>query len=84
MNGIDAGLTYPNGPVPEEYRIRPGDQLFIQVISDDPLNAAFLNLTNTQGTIGSYGSSANSLELITYLVGEDGKLSYPQIGDIEV
>jgi polysaccharide biosynthesis/export protein len=84
MNGIDAGLTYPNGPVPEEYRIRPGDQLFIQVISDDPLNAAFLNLTNTQGTTGSYGSSANSLELITYLVGEDGKLSYPQIGDIEV
>ena len=84
LNGVEPGLTYPNGPMPEEYRIRPNDQLFIQVISDDPLNAAFLNLTNTQGNVGSYGNSANSLELITYLVDEDGKFSYPQLGEIEV
>ncbi|SHE98657.1 polysaccharide export outer membrane protein [Mariniphaga anaerophila] len=84
LNGIDPGLTYSNGPIPEEYRIRSNDQLFIQVISDDPLNAAFLNLTNTQGSVGSMGSSANSLELITYLVGEDGYISYPQLGNIQV
>ncbi|MDD3853891.1 MAG: hypothetical protein PHD40_09610, partial [Syntrophomonadaceae bacterium] len=76
MNGIEPDLTYPNGPVPDEYRIRPNDQLFIQVISDDPLNEAFLNLTNVHGSMGSYGSSANSLELITYLVDEHGKFSY--------
>jgi polysaccharide biosynthesis/export protein len=84
LNNIEPGVTYPNGPAPEEYRIRPNDQLFIQVISDDPLNAAFLNLTNTQGNIGSYGNSANGLELVTYLVDEDGKFSYPQLGEIEV
>jgi len=44
LNEIETGVTYVSGPVPEEYRIRPNDQLFIQVISDDPLNAAFLNL----------------------------------------
>ena len=84
MNGVETGVTYSNGPLPEEYRIRSNDQLFIQVISDDPLNAAFLNLTNTQGSMGSMGSSANSLELITYLVDEDGYISYPQLGNIPV
>ncbi len=84
LNGIEPGVTYTSGPVPEEYRIRSNDQLFIQVISDDPLNAAFLNLTNTQGSFGSMGSSANSLELITYLVDEEGYISYPQLGNILV
>ncbi|MCD6354505.1 MAG: polysaccharide biosynthesis/export family protein, partial [Prolixibacteraceae bacterium] len=77
-------LTYTNGPLPEEYHIRPNDQLFIQVISDDPLNAAFLNLMSTQGSIGSYGSTTNGLELITYLVDEQGKIAYPQLGEITV
>ncbi len=84
LNGIEPGLTYGNGPVPDEYRIRPNDQLFIQVISDDPSNAAFLNLTNTQGSMGSMGNSAGSLELITYLVDEQGKIAYPQLGTITV
>lgn len=84
LNGIEPGITFTNGPLPEEYRIRANDQLFIQVISDDPLNAAFLNLTNTQGSVGSMGSSANSLELITYLVDEEGYISYPQLGNILV
>jgi polysaccharide export outer membrane protein len=84
MNGVEPGVTYSNGPIPEEYRIRSNDQLFIQVISDDPMNAAFLNLTNTQVSMGSMGSSANSLELITYLVDEEGYISYPQLGNIPV
>ena len=84
MNGIEPGLTYTSGPVPEEYRIRPNDQLFIQVISDDPHNAAFLNLINMQGSMGAMGGTANSLELITYLVDADGSISYPQLGNIPV
>jgi len=84
LNGIEPGKTYTNGPLPDEYRIRPNDQLFIQVISDDPQNAAFLNLVSTQGTIGSYGNSSNSFELITFLVDEEGKIAYPQLGQIHV
>jgi polysaccharide biosynthesis/export protein len=84
MNGIPTGKTYISGPTPEEYKVRKNDQLFIQVISDDPLNAAFLNLTNTQGNSGNLGSSANSLELITFLVDERGNISYPQLGEIKV
>lgn len=82
MGGIEPGVTYENGPMPEEYRIRPNDQLFIQVISDDPMNAAFLNLTDV--TSGSVGRSSSNLELITYLVDEDGTISYPALGDIMV
>jgi len=84
LNGIQTDKTYNNGPLPAEYRIKPNDQLFIQVISDDPTNAAFLNLTSTQGSMGSMGSSTNSLELITYLVDDDGNISYPQLGELEV
>lgn len=82
LNGVQTGLTYTNGPMPEVYKIRPNDQLFIQVISDDPLNAAFLNLTNTQS--GTSGSSANNMELITYLVDEKGNIEYPYLGQINV
>lgn len=84
LNGIEPGLTYEHGPQPAEYKIQPNDQLFIQVISDDPLNAAFLNLINTQSSVGNLGNSANSIELITYLVDEEGYINYPQLGNLKV
>lgn len=84
LNGIATDQTYNNGPAPDEYRIRPNDQLFIQVITDDPANAAFLNLVVPGRTTGTVGSTTNSMELITYLVDDAGKISYPQLGDILV
>jgi polysaccharide biosynthesis/export protein len=83
MYGIDANKIYKSGPVPDEYRIRPNDQLYIQVISDDPLNTAFLNLTGTQN-IATGGNSQGGMELITYLVDNGGKITYPQLGEIKV
>lgn len=83
LHGINTGETYVAGPVPEEYSIRANDQLYIQVISDDPLNAAFLNLTSVQN-ISNAGSSSGSLELITYLVDNEGNIDYPQLGKIHV
>jgi len=55
--------------------------LYIRVISDDPLNAAFLNLTGQESA--NYASS-ESMELITYLVDEKGNINYPQLGEIHV
>jgi polysaccharide export outer membrane protein len=83
LNGINTDITYPSGPLPDVYKIRPNDQLFIQVISDDPANAAFLNLMGAQG-ISSGASSSNGIEIITYLVDENGKIEYPYLGQIEV
>jgi len=84
LNGIETGKTYETGPQPEAYRIRPNDQLFVQVISDDPTNVAIFNLTNTQLGSVSAGSSTSSMELITYLVNEEGKIAFPQLGDLQV
>lgn len=84
LNGIETGKTYEKGPQPEAYRIRPNDQIFVQVISDDPTNVAIFNLTNTQMGSVSAGSSTSSMELITYLVNEEGKIAFPQLGDLQV
>lgn len=81
MYGIGTDQTYLNGPVPDDYKIRPDDQLYIKVISDDPLNSAFLNLSGTQS---SSSTSSGSMELITFLVDNDGNISYPQLGEIHV
>jgi polysaccharide export outer membrane protein len=83
MYGLETDKTYTHGVFPDEYRIRPNDQLYIQVISDDPLNAAFLNLTGTQ-TSSNTASSQEGLELITYLVDNNGNINYPQLGTIHV
>ncbi len=84
LNHIETGKTYLNAHSPGEYRIQPNDQLFIQVISDDPMNAAFLNIVSTQGGSSTMGSSTTSMELITFLVNEQGKIDYPQLGEIKV
>ena len=80
MYNIETGKTYSRNYFPDVYKIRPNDQLFIQVISDDPVNVAFLNLISADRV--SY--SANNVELITYLVDEEGKIAYPQLGEIVV
>lgn len=79
MHGIEAQRVYPDGPVPDTYRIRPNDLLYITVIGDDPANTAFLNLVQTQGNI-----SGQSLELVTYVVDEEGKIWFPQFGEVDV
>ncbi|NQU84323.1 MAG: polysaccharide biosynthesis/export family protein, partial [Mariniphaga sp.] len=80
MNNVVTDRNYEKDNFPDIYRIRPNDQLFIQVISDDPLNVAFLNLISPErSSIGG-----GNIELVTYLVDEDGKISYPQLGEIKV
>lgn len=80
LHNIGTGITYPGGPIPDTYQIRPNDLLYITVIGPDPTSVAFLNLSQTSG--GSMGGS--SLELVTYIVDEKGNISYPQFGTIHV
>ncbi len=81
LNEIETNKTYHRDPIPDEYKIKPNDQLYVKVISDDPMNAAFLNLSNTTTT---NISSTGSLELITYLVDNEGYITYPKLGKIYV
>lgn len=81
LHGVETGHVYHKAPLPDEYRLRPNDHLYIRVISDKPENVAFLNLIGSQTSM--VGSSYN-MELITYLVDESGSISYPFLGKIQV
>ena len=70
---------YPGGPIPDIYEIRINDHLYIQVIADDPENAAFLNLAQQGG-----GGAGNTPEFITYIVDEDGDIYFLLLGKIHV
>lgn len=76
---IETDQVYPNSVSDDAYLISPGDHLYIVIMGDDPLNTAFLNLTTAVS-----GSAGSNLELITYLVDENGYISFPQLGLIDV
>ena len=78
MYGIRDSI-YPNGPIPNEYKIGVNDQLYIQVIADDPMNVAFLNLVQPD-RVGTTGDT----ELITYIVDENGDIYFLLLGKIHV
>ncbi len=79
MYDIKTNYVYPDGPIPDDYEVRKNDLLYIQVISDDAQNAVFLNLN----PVDKAGSSGN-LELITYIVDEDGDIYFLLLGKIHV
>jgi len=80
VHGIQTDTIYADNLTPETYLLRPNDHLYIVVLGDDPLNTAFLNLTEATR---NYGGNAN-LELITYTVDELGYISFPQMGQVYV
>ena len=76
---IETGKVHPNDVTPETYLIKPNDHLYIVIMGDDPLNTAFLNLTEAVRS-----SAGANLDLITYIVDEQGNISFPQLGELSV
>ena len=76
---IETGRVYPNSLSTDAYLIKPNDHLYIVVMGADPLNTAFLNLTTAVS-----GSAGSNLELITYTVDENGYISFPHLGELDV
>jgi polysaccharide export outer membrane protein len=68
-----------------DYRIQPGDNLYIRVVTLDEKTTQMLNplvgSTNTSAGIG--GSDAN-IYLTSYTVNEAGYLNFPLVGEIFV
>lgn len=77
---IETGRPYPKGPDPEAYQVRPNDHLYINVIGEDPASTAFLNITGSSGG----GMGGQNLELVTFIVDEEGNITYPRFGKIHV
>jgi len=79
MYNAQTDSLYPRIPLPDPYIIRPNDQLYISVISDDPEKTSHLNMSSAGGVGGGFG-----MDLMTYLVDENGHISYPQLGEVQV
>lgn len=78
MHDVRINWLYPNVPLPESYKIRPNDYLFINVIGEDKESTDFLNIS------GSSGGYSFGIDMFAYLVDEKGNISYPQLGEIPV
>lgn len=64
----------------EDYNLRAGDRLFVKVYStDEKTNALFNGSTGNSQMMSGGGASS---DLYTYLVSEDGAITFPMIGDI--
>ncbi len=71
----------------QEYRLRKGDKLFIQVYSIDDKTNAIFNVSGGQGMqmqVMSGSSSLDNLDLYTYMVQPNGCVQLPIIGDVKV
>lgn len=64
-----------------EYRIQPGDNLYVKVVSLDQQTTILLN---PNGATGSYLNNDASIYLNSYTVNEKGYLDFPLTGEILV
>ncbi len=64
---------------PEQYRIQPNDNLYIQIISNDELSKYF-NLSSTD----RYLNNDAAIELGSYKVNTEGEIDFPYIGKVKV
>jgi polysaccharide biosynthesis/export protein len=79
MHDVELNMTYPEVPLPESYRIRPNDLLYIQVNGEDKEFTEFLNISTPSGIGGG-----SQVDLIAYLVDEYGFITYPHLGQLHV
>ena len=71
----------------KDYLLKENDRLYIQVYStDDKTNALFNGTSNGMQMMssGGGGGSTDNLDLYTYLVQENGSITFPIVGDVHV
>ncbi len=74
---------YPEEYVaPDIYRIRPNDNLFVRVVTPDPRWSEMFNTLPT--TAATYGTTEQSVDLMSYTVNLDGTVEIPYLGSISV
>lgn len=68
------------------YKVQPGDNLYIRIASLDEKFAAYFNFSQTSTLTSSsqYTSGNPAIYLNGYAVGDDGNISLPFVGDILV
>ena len=69
-----------------DYKIQPGDNLYIRIASLDERFAAYFNSMNQGGNFGSSGNSSGNpgIYLNSYIVGDNGNIELPIVGEVHV
>jgi polysaccharide export outer membrane protein len=67
----------------EDYKLKTGDRLFVQVYSMDEKTNSLFNGTNN-GNSQNLSNSGESSDLYSYLIQQDGTIHFPIVGDIIV
>lgn len=80
LHDIEAGRSFVESEDTPIYKIRPNDNLYVQVIGDDPNVTEFLNLA----AVDRNYSTESAIELVSYLVSEKGTIEVPYIGEVKV
>jgi len=77
--------AYQDTVLYQDYRLRTGDKLFVQVYSiDEKTNALFNGSTNTGMQMMSGGGLAEGNDLYTYTVETNGTIQLPMVGAVLV
>jgi len=66
-----------------DYNLRVGDRLFVKIYSTDDMTNALFN-AGIGGGGSMMGGGGGSSDLYTYLVEENGCITFPMIGDVAV
>lgn len=67
----------------EDYKLKTGDRLFVQVYSMDEKTNTLFNGT-TLGNSQNLSNSGENSDLYSYLIQQDGTIHFPIVGDIKV
>jgi Periplasmic protein involved in polysaccharide export len=68
----------------QDYKLKEGDRLYIQVYSTDDKTNTLFNGSGNTGMQMMSGSSSENIDLYTYLVKPDGNIKFPLVGDVNV
>lgn len=83
MQGFNQGDTQ-QVEVPRLIKVRPGDRLAIIVSSSEPSLAEVFNMAIASYRIGTGGEASNESKVCSFVVNEEGDITFPMIGDIHV
>ena len=86
-DSVFMSIEYPNERT-FNYKVQPGDNLYIRIASLDEKFAAYFNFMNQGGGLMNsntqYSSGNASIYLNGYTVGADGNIDLPFVGDVFV
>lgn len=85
-DSVFMSIEYPNERT-FNYKVQPGDNLYIRIASLDEKFAAYFNFMNHGGSYSystQYSSGNAAIYLNGYTVGADGNIDLPFVGDVFV